>query len=167
MSEAPPLICRWSAADNAMHCLSRPGKYFQDGSKYILEVREERSAASHKRSMAWLHDAWLSLPEGLDKRFPSENHLRKWALVRAGFADEEIIPFDSAADAKKAAILVRKKDDYAVIVPKGKVLQIFTAKSQSYRAMDKKTFQESVEAIERVISELLGTTRTELKNAAQ
>lgn len=87
--------------------------------------------------------------------------------MRAGFADEEIIPFDSAADAKKAAILVRKKDDYAVIVPKGKVLQIFTAKSQSYRAMDKKTFQESVEAIERVISELLGTTRTELKNAAQ
>ena len=167
MTAAPPLIFRWEAATNTMRCLSqRGGNYFADGERYILEAKEERSSASHRRFFASIHEAWKTLPEDTEKRFPSSEHLRKWALCKTGFADEEVISCDSANDAKKIAAFARKKDDFAVITVRGNIVSIYTAKSQSQRYMNNEEFKASVEGVERVIAELIGTTPGELRSAS-
>jgi hypothetical protein len=57
------------------------------GQTYKMAEQYDRSAASHAHQFAWLHDAWLSLPE----RYRNEpwaqtsEHLRKYALIRTGY----------------------------------------------------------------------------------
>lgn len=166
MTIAPPLIFQWNAADRTMRCLSsRAGNYFADGERYILEAREERSNASHRRFFASINEAWKTLPEDISDRFPSADHLRKWALVKAGIADEDISVWETPEDAAKVGAMIRKRDDFAVISVKGNTVRIYTAKSQDQRSMNKKEFQESVEAVERVIAELIGTTVRDLRQA--
>lgn len=166
MTNAPPLIFQWNEAERTMRCLSsRAGNYFVDGERYILEAREQRSSASHRRYMASVNEVWKTLPEDLEKRFPSADHLRKWALVHAGYADEDTTVWETPEDAMKVAAMIRKRDDFAVISVKGNTVRIFTAKSQDMRSMNNKEFQASVEAVERVIAELIGTTVGELRSA--
>lgn len=163
---APKLIYKWDAALNAMRCLSKRGvDYFVDGEHYLLEAREERSGAQHKAFFASVNSAWKNIPETMEGRWPSPDHLRRWALCKAGFADEDVSIWDSKADAKRAAVMMRKIDAYAVIEVKGNMVRRFTAKSQQVRHMDKKTFKESCESVERIISEVIGTSVRELRNA--
>ena len=65
----------------------------------------------------------------------------------------------------RVAAFVRPLDDFAVVETDGLVVTVYTAKSQSMRAMGKKTFQESKDAVLRVIAELIGTDPTTLKQS--
>jgi ABC-type nickel/cobalt efflux system permease component RcnA len=47
-------------------------------------------------------------------------------------------------------------DDFAVVTVSEAVVTVYTAKSQSMRAMGKKAFAESKEAVLRILSEMLG-----------
>lgn len=162
------MIWQWDAATQSMKCLSRRGaNFFVDKERYLLEAREERSGAQHRAFFASINEAWKSLPEGTEGRWPSPDHLRRWALCKAGFADEDVSIWDSPSDARRAAVMMRKLDGYAVIEVKGNTVRRFTAKSQATRHMDKKTFKESCEAVERVISSVLGTTVGELRSAGR
>lgn len=64
---------------------------FTIGARYVLAPREERSSASHRHEFAWLREAWMNLPEHLAEQFPTETHLRKRALIEAGYYDETIV----------------------------------------------------------------------------
>ena len=128
---------------------------FVIGEGYMLEPVELRSAASHRHYFAVVNDAWASLPNELLVRFPSPDHLRKWALIKAGFCDMRHITCASKAEALRVGEFVRPCDSYALVTVKDAVVTIYTAHSQSNRSMDKKTFAASKEAVLRVVGDLL------------
>lgn len=129
---------------------------FEGGQDYLLADVEHRSDVSHKHEFAWLRQAWASLPEDVADMFPTPEHLRKRALIDAGFYHETIIDAGSNAAALRVAAYAKAKDEFAVIVVRGPVVVERVAKSQNRRAMDKTEFQASKTAIMDVIAALLG-----------
>lgn len=138
---------------------------FTSGHAYRMIVDEERSSASHRQYFAAVREAWLNLPEELAFDFPTSDHLRKWALIRAGFCSEIIHPCDSEAEAVRTRKLAKELDTYAVVKRVGQVVHVYVAKSQSYRNMSKREFQESKTAVLDILAGLLNVTADELKTA--
>lgn len=157
-----PLDWIWNGSAMVPFNLRAAERQFSPGARYRLEVREERSAATHAHEFAWLHDAWANLPERIADLYPSPEHLRKRALIEAGFYDEEIVDAGSNAAALRVASAFRRIDDFALVIVRGGFVILRRAKSQSRRAMDKKTFQASKSAIMDVVAGLVGVTPTQL-----
>lgn len=130
---------------------------FVVGEQYRMEVQEIRSWVSHRHQFAWLHEAWLSLPETIAGRFLNEDHLRKHALIAGGFCDVDSIACSSRAEAERWYRFLSAKDPYRIIKIEGNTLMVFTAQSQSVRAMGAKRFQESKQAVLDYVDNLLGT----------
>lgn len=126
-------------------------KLYVVGERYTLAPYEDRSIASHNHEFSWLHERWMNLPDSLAEQFPTPEHLRKRALVDAGYYNETILDAGSNAAALRAASFIKSRDEFAVVIVRGPVVVTRDAKSQSRRMMDKKTFQESKTAIMEVI----------------
>ena len=137
------------------------------GERYMLDVREDRSFRSHRHYFACIREAWINLPEHHAERFANAEHLRKWALIQAGYRDERTVVCASAAEAERVAAFIRPIDDCAVVVPRGNVVIHYTAKSQSMRAMDKETFKASKDAVLDIISGLIQTDAATLRKNAE
>lgn len=140
----------------------RADAFYTVGERYILAPVSQRSDATHKHEFAWLREAWMSLPEDLAERFPTSEHLRKFALIRAGYSDSHTITCASKAEALRVAAFIRPIDEFAVVVTQGATVTRYTAKSQSRRAMGAKEFQESKTAIMEVIARMLGVDPVQL-----
>lgn len=152
-----PLV-RFERAADAQFCI---------GEVYTLVEHQERSMASHGHYFACVNEAWRNLPEAEVDRFPTAEHLRKWALIRAGFRDERTIVCGSAAEAQRMAAFMKPLDEYAIIVPREATVTVWTAQSQSMKAMGKAVFQTSKDEVLGVLADLLGTTVEALaKNSA-
>lgn len=139
---------------------------FVIGQIHWLEEEKPRSVASERHQFAWLREAWKNLPEGLADQFPSAEHLRKRALIDAGYYHEEIIDAGSAAAALRIAPAFRKLDDLALTVVRGSLIVRRTAKSQRRHFMDAKEFQESKEKIMEIVAGLIGVTTEQLQHEA-
>lgn len=139
---------------------------FVVGETYRLEVVEERSAASHRHFFASIAEAWANLPEPLAERHPSPEHLRKFALIRAGFADSRQIVASSKAEAQRIAAFVKPMDDYAVVAVQNAVVTVWTAHSQSVKAMGKKDFQASKTRVLEIVAEMIGVEPSTLAKEA-
>lgn len=135
------------------------------GQAYTIDVILDRSDASHRHFFASIHDLWMNLPEGLSDRFHTSEHLRKYALIKAGFHDERSIVCSSPAEASRIAAFIQPMDEYAVVTVSEYVVRVFTAKSQSKRAMGAKEFQDSKQKVLDLISEMIGVTRQQLERA--
>lgn len=129
---------------------------FEGGRDYLLADVEHRSDVSHRHEFAWLREAWNSLPDDLAELFPTPEHLRKRALIDAGYFNETVIDAGSNAAALRVAAFARSKDEFAVVVVRGPIVVERTAKSQSMRAMGKADFQASKTAIMEIVSALIG-----------
>lgn len=134
----------------------------------ILRIvnQQERSVATHRHYFASIHEAWANLPPLMADRFPSDKHLRKWALIKAGYCNTHSLPCGSPDMARKMAALVRPIDEFSIVQVRGSVVEVFTAKSQSMEAMDKKTFRESKEKVLDIIAAEIGLARQELTDNA-
>jgi hypothetical protein len=129
---------------------------FTAGQAYRMIVQSERSYASHRQYFAAVHQAWLNLPEHMQLAFPVEDHLRQYALIKAGFCTVR----------KVVAKGVRYSvDGYAIIVIENGVTTVYAAKSQSYRAMGRKEFQESKQKVIEILADMVNTTPEELMKA--
>jgi hypothetical protein len=126
------------------------------GERYMLAPFEQRSQASHSHEFAWLHEAWLNLPERLAAQFPSSEHLRKYALIQVGYSNSQSHVCASRAEALRLAAFIRPIDEFAVVTVNGNVVNHFTAKSQSRRAMGKAEFQDSKTRIMDFIAAMIG-----------
>jgi hypothetical protein len=135
-------------------------KRFVVGEHYRLAEHNDRSTAAHNHYFAAVNEAWESLPDDLLTEYPSPEHLRKKMLVKAGYADERSIVCASKAEAQRVAAFTKPMDDYAVVVVREAVVRVYTAQSQSYKAMGKQVFSESKEKVLEAISALLGTERS-------
>lgn len=130
-------------------------KQFTVGDHYRLAEHHDRSTATHNHYFASIADAWESISEELVSEYPTPEHLRKKMMVKAGYADERSIVCASKAEAQRVAAFVKPMDDYAVVVVREAVVRVYTAQSQSYKAMGKKDFAESKERVLDEIAKLL------------
>ncbi|MBA3752935.1 MAG: hypothetical protein H0X01_02055 [Nitrospira sp.] len=117
---------------------------------------EVRSSESHRHYFACIADGWGNLPEALADEHPSPEHLRHFALIKAGYCTETKVVCATNGDALMLASYVSRSDTYALVNVMGRVVTIWRAESQSVKAMGGKKFQASKEAVLRVISELIG-----------
>ena len=140
---------------------------FVIGETYPLIVEQQRSSASHSHYFAALSEAWKNLPEAIADEYPTAEHLRKRMLIRAHYADERSIVCASAAEALRIAAFVRPFDEYAVVVVRGAVVKVFTAQSQSKKAMGGPLFQKSKTDVLDLVSGLLGVAPEALSSHAR
>lgn len=166
MDTAPPVAFVWTD-DGVMKPLQpkRADAFYAVGERYMLAPVSHRSDASHRHEFAWLREAWMSLPEAMGDQFPTPEHLRKYALIKAGYRDEHSIACSSRAEALRVASFIRPIDDFAIVTITGATVTRHTAKSQSRKAMGAKDFQASKEAIIGVVSDLIGVSSKELAGA--
>jgi hypothetical protein len=142
-------------------------RHFVIGQRYTLTEYVERSQASHNHYFAAVKEAWANLPEGEAERHITPNHLRKYALIKCGYADRQDFVVQSNAEALRLASAIRKIDDYAVTTISGNVVTRWTAKSQNGQAMGKKDFQASKQAVLDYLASLVGVSPDELSSNAQ
>jgi hypothetical protein len=140
---------------------------FGVGEVVALSLAEPRSSLSHRHYFACVREAWVNLPEGLAERFASEEHLRKYALIKAGYRDERSIVCTSRAEARRIAAFFRPIEDYAIITVRETVVTQFTARSQSAAVMSKAEFQASKEAVLGLLAEMIGVEPAALAQAPQ
>lgn len=147
--KTPALVFEWNG--EAMVPLRRfhnlANAEFTVGERYRMDVQEQRSLISHNHYFATLQQIWESLPERYGDRIPSVEHMRKWALIRTGYRDERSIVCASKAEAARVAAFVKPMDDFALVVAHEAAVIVWTAKSQSMRAMGAKEFQASKQAV--------------------
>ena len=75
----------------------RADEQFVVGQNYKLVEHHDRSPQSHSHYFAALAEAWQNLPHHLTDRWATSEHLRKWALIKAGYHDERSIVAASKA----------------------------------------------------------------------
>lgn len=134
-------------------------QFIPDG-RYLLEAHHERSYQRHKAYFASLHDAWSSLSTD---QFPTPEHLRKFALIKTGFHDQRVMVCDTPSIADRVAAFVAPFDTYAIVTVEGRVVTVFTAESQSYKAMGRDKFNDSMDAVLDYCAGLIGVTKEELE----
>ena len=168
MSEAPPMYFSWDGEAMVPKKPRLADRYFVVGQDYRMVEENERSQASHNHEFAWLTEAWQQLPDDISDLYPSPEHLRKRALIDAGFYNEQIIDAGSKAAALRVASGIQSREPFSLIIVRGPLVVIRSAQSQSRRAMGKVRFEESKRAIMEVISNLVRVESTELvSNAGQ
>lgn len=131
------------------------------GELYQMVPHEDRSQATHNHFFASIGNAWQNLPDAMLDEYPTAEHLRKKMLVKCGYADERSIVCASKAEAQRVAAFVKPIDEYAIVVVREAVVRVYTAQSQNTRAMGKKAFQESKQAVLDAIDALLEVDRGE------
>jgi hypothetical protein len=166
---APPILFQWTgeAMSPVGRFASECDRHFVIGARYRLEEMSERSDASHKHEFAWLREAWANLPEELADQFPTVEHLRKRALIQAGYHHETVTDCGSNAAALRVAAMVRNMDQFAYAVVRGPLCVVRTAESQSRRTMDKARFQDSKTKIMEIVADLVGVTPETLNQNAE
>jgi len=162
---AIPFVWNGDAMEPVTGFKKRCDATFAIGARYVLAPLEERSSASHRHEFAWLREAWMNLPEHLADQFPTEIHLRKRALIEAGYCDETIIDVGTKAGALRVAAAWRGANDFALVIARGPVVVVRTAKSQARGKMDRKTFQESKTAIMEIVAQMIGVAPDDLRKA--
>lgn len=154
------------------HFQAPPGFIKRCDAEYVIgetlrwQICHERSAKSHAHYFATVDSAWANLPEALAMDFPSADHLRKHALIKAGFCTMAKMVFGDEAEALRACSILRGMDSYAICEVSGRVVTVYRAQSQSLRAMGAKVFQDSKDKVLAVISQIIGADATQAGQAA-
>ena len=163
--EAPafPFIWNGEAMVPPSAFARRADQTFVVGQHYTMAEVQDRSSASHRHFFALVNEAFVNLPESAAERFSSADHLRKYALIRAGYRDERSTVCSSKAEAQRVAAFIRPMDDYAVVTVSEAVVTVYTAKSQSVKAMGKAEFQASKDAVIDVLAKLIGVAPATLQ----
>lgn len=155
MSDIPALVFSWDGEVMRPRLPKLADKHYVIGERYILVPYENRSEASHRHFFASVKSAWENLPEDLAVRFPTPDHLRKFALIKAGYANSHTFTCASRAEARRLAAFLQPVDEFAVIDTAGTTVTRWTARSQSQKAMGKDIFQKSKDAVLDVLAGMI------------
>lgn len=161
-----PMQFQWTGEAMIPRLPRHADRMFTVGQVYTLIEHVETSTKSLRHEFAWLREAWANLPDELADQFPSAEHLRKRALIDAGFYHETVIDAGTNAAAQRVAAYARHKDEFAHIVVRGPLVVERTAKSQSRRAMNHAEFQASKTALLDVVSAMIGVEPATLSRQA-
>lgn len=141
------------------HWARKCDERFVVGQSYALDEIHPRSSATHAHYFATLHDIWQSLPDHLAEQYPTDEHLRKYALIRTGYHTMTQHVCKSGAEAERLATIIKPYDTYQLVTVKDSIVTVYNAISQDYRSMDKRTFAESKEKVVDWCSNLIGADR--------
>ncbi len=159
-----PLLAQWNGG--AFEVYQRHAKACDAnlvvGERYIVTVEEQRSEASHRSFFASVTEAWRSLPEDHAERFPTPDHLRRYALIKAGYCERRDVVCANNNEAMRLAALVKTLDSYSLTMVSERAVSIWTALSQSKRAMGKQKFIESQNAVRDYCAALIGVATDRL-----
>lgn len=161
-----PVAFRWDGESMAPLRPKQADREYTIGDVYWLAPPAERSTQSHNHQFAWLADAFLSLPERIADQFHSPEHLRKAALIDAGFYIEKIVDAGSNAAALRVAALMREDDEFARVVVRGPLVVRRRAKSQKRSEMSPKEFQQAKEAVLEIVAAMIGVQPETLSREA-
>ncbi|WP_374831067.1 hypothetical protein [Paenochrobactrum pullorum] len=164
-----PIMMQWDGeamVPSSPYWEARADKQFVIGETYKMVEHHDRTEATHNHYFASITNAWRTLPDELISEYPSAEHLRKKMLVKCGYADERSIVCASKADALRVAAFIKPMDEHAVVTVREAVVRVYTAQSQSMKAMGKQEFQQSKTAVLEEIDKLLGVNRGETARAA-
>jgi hypothetical protein len=163
-----PVLMQWDG--ESLHPVRGQEKLadteFVIGQRYRMVELEDRSMASHRHEFAWLKTAWDNLPEHLAPAYPSPEHLRKRALIAAGFCSEIITDAGSRAAAERVAATCRFLDEFALVEVRGSAVVVRRAESQSWKAMGRERFQASKTAIMEIVADMIGVPQSHLTEEA-
>lgn len=135
------------------------------GEVYPMVKHQDRSMNSHRHFFASVNEAWKNLPDELLDEYPTAEVLRKKALIRKGYAEHrDHVCADNLA-ARKLRAFVKPMDEYAIVEVRESVVRVWTAKSQSVKAMPKGEFQRSKDDVLDFLADLLGVTTEQLAKA--
>ena len=142
----------------------------REGERVAVTIQRQRSRRSHDHYFAIIAEAWANLPERVvsEPWAASPEHLRKYALIRAGYADVQTFLTADASEGKRLAGVLRTglRDRYSLVVVADEAVSIFTAQSQSRAAMGAEKFQASKDAVFAFLSELIGADVTQFTETA-
>lgn len=142
------------------------GQFGAGGGDFILEVHEVGSSKSRAHFFATINEVWHSLPEKVATRFPSSEHLRKWAMIQCGYADETTLACPSKRMAAMAAGFIRQGDAYSVIrIADDDVVHRWSA--TSVRRMKKDQFQKMKDDVLSLVTSMVGTTPKKAERAGR
>jgi hypothetical protein len=164
-----PIPFRWqgdSFTPLNSHWARQADKELVVGQVYNLVHVEERTLKSLRHMFAIIREGFHNLPPHLSERFQNTEALRKYCLIQNGYCDERSIVCSSKAEAQRIAAFVKPMDEYALVVAKENVVKVYTAQSQSTKAMDKKTFGESKQKVLDTIAAMIGVTTEALASTA-
>jgi hypothetical protein len=155
----PPLMLTWTgdALEPASGYWRRTAnEHLVVGERYRMVEEAERSTVSHNHEFAWLKEAWNSLPDELLDQYPNTEILRKHGLIAKGHCTMKQHVCASVAEAERLAAILKPYDAYAIVRQRGPVVTVYTAVSQSKRAMGAKMFQQSKSDLMDFVGDLLG-----------
>ena len=170
MSALLPLKFRWTgdAMEPASAFLARQAdRQYVVGESYTLAEEKQRSTATHNHEFAFVAEAWSNLPERYagEPWAKSPEHLRKYALIRTGFAHAQMYPCKFKAEARRLAAIIADMNEFALVLTDGRTVTRYTAMSQSRKAMDAAEFQRSKTAILEYLAELIDVEPAALEQA--
>ena len=152
-----PIFADWDG--NFFKPLKRFSKICENeltiGDKYQIEIVEKRSLKSHNFYFARLQELFMNLPESIADEFPSVEHLRKYALIKAGYHKTWAFSLEENGYSSSLKAMVKTLDEYAIILSDGSQYQVYTAKSQSMKEMGKDEFNKSKQAVLEVIEAMI------------
>jgi hypothetical protein len=151
-----------------------PLKYFReiarqryvDGQISRLEQVQERSMNSHRHYFACIANAWANVPERDVGRWPTSDHLRRWALTFTRFRETRTYEAASLAEARRYAAHRLQEPDTRVEIL-GRTVLVHKPMSQSLANMSKREFGESKQAVLDVLAELIGVSPDELASSTR
>lgn len=147
------------------------GRQYVDGTEYELGPVGTRSKKSHDQFFAAVGESFHNLPEKIQARWPTDEHLRKWILIETGWFDEKEFECPDEKFARRLATFVRTEDEFARILihrnaDGGFKVIVRRAKSQAYGAMNKDDFQASKKDVLDYLEHLTGIPVSTLKKEA-
>lgn len=116
---------------------------FGVGEALTMAPVEERSKRSHDHFFVTMDELWGTLPEHLSDRYPNADTFRRTALISTGHCDTDTTVCASHAEALRLRAVARRLAPDSIATIRGAVVTIYTAHSQSMKAMGKAIFQKS------------------------
>ena len=113
------------------------------GERYIAALEPLSSPASRRHFFACIHELFASWPETHSRQFQTEDHLRKWALIRCGFRQEQQFAAANRAEARRLATFLSADDEYAELSVNENVVVKWRALSQKTHSMGREQFGRS------------------------
>lgn len=165
-----PMMYRWSGT------VMQPMRYFAElahaqfkpDEVYWLVEHGDRRMTSHRHYFACINEAHANLKEDEHQRWPTPEHLRKWALTFTPFCDVRHFRAMTRKEAERVLEFLDNQPYFCRVEIRGQEVVQFVPLSQSFAAMpDQRTFAQSKRAVLDVLARHLGTSVDELEEAGR
>jgi hypothetical protein len=165
-----PLVFKWDGEAMLPRAPKQAAKQYAVGRYYLLDVLDEqwdeKTESFRRVYFLMVSEAWRNLPETIADRFPNARRLRKWALIKTNYANEQDLVCESVADALRFTNYLSRVQPESVVTCKGNVIKIWTARSQRRQSISTQDFMDSANAVLDLLSDLIGTSVRDLRRNA-